>query len=89
MGNHFATIVDGTDNLRPLGVKFLWEGAQEIVFAEVQAASASPSVYSSIPTPRSRACRTTRARSRCPRRAIPFDLKTTMSSSLCRPEARR
>ena len=27
-------IVEGNENLRPLGVKFLWEGAQEIVFSE-------------------------------------------------------
>ena len=33
-GNHFATVVEGNENLRPLGVKFLWEGAQEIVFRE-------------------------------------------------------
>lgn len=33
-GNHFATIVDGVENLRPLGVKFLWEGAQAIRFTE-------------------------------------------------------
>jgi hypothetical protein len=33
-GNHFATIVAGNENLRPLGKKFLWEGAQEIVFSE-------------------------------------------------------
>src|SRR6476619_6177985 len=33
-GNHFATVVEGNENLRPLGVKFLWEGAQEIRFAE-------------------------------------------------------
>jgi hypothetical protein len=33
-GNHFATIVQGGKNLRPLGTKFLWEGAQEIVFRE-------------------------------------------------------
>ncbi len=33
-GNHFATIVEGNENLRPLGKKFLWEGAQEIVFRE-------------------------------------------------------
>jgi Protein of unknown function (DUF3830) len=33
-GNHFATIVDGVENLRPLGVRFLWEGAQEIAFRE-------------------------------------------------------
>ena len=34
-GNHFATIVEGNENLRPLGVKCLWEGAQEISFSEV------------------------------------------------------
>src|SRR5437899_2347556 len=34
-GNHFATIVSGNENLRALGKKFLWEGAQEIVFREV------------------------------------------------------
>jgi hypothetical protein len=33
-GNHFATIVEGGENLRELGRKFLWEGAQEIVFRE-------------------------------------------------------
>jgi hypothetical protein len=33
-GNHFATVVEGGENLRPLGVKFLWEGGQEIVFRE-------------------------------------------------------
>jgi hypothetical protein len=33
-GNHFATIVEGGENLRELGRKFLWEGAQEIRFSE-------------------------------------------------------
>jgi len=33
-GNHFATIVRGNENLRELGRKFLWEGAQPIVFRE-------------------------------------------------------
>jgi hypothetical protein len=33
-GNHFATIVEGGENLRALGRRFLWEGAQEIVFTE-------------------------------------------------------
>jgi hypothetical protein len=33
-GNHFATIVEGNENLRELGRKFLWEGAQQIVFRE-------------------------------------------------------
>ena len=33
-GNHFATIVEGVEHLRELGRRFLWEGAQEIRFAE-------------------------------------------------------
>ena len=33
-GNHFATIVEGNENLRELGRRMLWEGAQEIVFRE-------------------------------------------------------
>src|ERR1043166_590264 len=33
-GNHFATIVEGDENLRELGRRMLWEGAQEIVFVE-------------------------------------------------------
>ena len=33
-GNHFATIVEGNENLRELGRRFLWEGAQPIVFKE-------------------------------------------------------
>ena len=33
-GNHFATITSGAENLRELGRKLLWEGAQEIVFRE-------------------------------------------------------
>ena len=31
-GNHFLTIVEGKENLRPLGVDVLWNGAKEIVF---------------------------------------------------------
>jgi hypothetical protein len=34
-GNHFATIIDGIDQLRELGRKTLWEGAQDIAFEEV------------------------------------------------------
>ena len=31
-GNHFLTIVEGKENLRQLGVKTLWEGAQDVLF---------------------------------------------------------
>jgi hypothetical protein len=31
-GNHFLTIVEGGENLRALGEKTLWDGAQEIAF---------------------------------------------------------
>src|SRR5215210_1117350 len=33
-GNHFATIVEGGEQLRELGRIVLWEGAQEIAFEE-------------------------------------------------------
>ena len=33
-GNHFATIVEGNENLRELGRRFLWDGAQPIRFTE-------------------------------------------------------
>jgi hypothetical protein len=33
-GNHFATVVEGVEQLRGLGVKCLWEGAQAILFDE-------------------------------------------------------
>ena len=32
-GNHFLTVVEGGENLRPLGEMTLWQGAQDIVFA--------------------------------------------------------
>jgi hypothetical protein len=31
-GNHFLTVTEGKENLRPLGEMCLWEGAQDIVF---------------------------------------------------------
>ncbi|MFM1880168.1 MAG: hypothetical protein RLZZ344_402 [Pseudomonadota bacterium] len=34
-GNHFLTITEGKENLRPLGVKCLWEGAQDVVFEKI------------------------------------------------------
>ncbi len=33
-GNHFATIVEGGENLRELGRLVLWEGAQDVRFEE-------------------------------------------------------
>ena len=32
-GNHFLTIVEGRDQLRALGTKVLWEGAQDVEFS--------------------------------------------------------
>ena len=34
-GNHFATLTTGLDQLRELGRRCLWEGAQELVIEEV------------------------------------------------------
>ena len=34
-GNHFATIVEGLDDIAELGRKTLWTGAQDIAFEEV------------------------------------------------------
>jgi hypothetical protein len=32
-GNHFLTVTEGQEQLRPLGERTLWQGAQEILFA--------------------------------------------------------
>ena len=32
-GNHFLTIIEGQENLRALGKKTLWQGAQDVVFS--------------------------------------------------------
>ena len=32
-GNHFRTVVEGRDQLKELGRKALWEGAQDIAFS--------------------------------------------------------
>ena len=34
-GNHFLTLVEGGENLRELGRRIVWEGAQEIIFAQL------------------------------------------------------
>jgi hypothetical protein len=34
-GNPFLTVTEGRDQLRALGEKVLWEGAQEILFESV------------------------------------------------------
>jgi hypothetical protein len=34
-GNHFLTVTEGSEHLRPLGERTLWQGAQEILFEAV------------------------------------------------------
>jgi hypothetical protein len=34
-GNHFLTLVEGKENLREVGVKVLWEGAQDVLFEKI------------------------------------------------------
>lgn len=34
-GNHFLTVVEGKERLRELGVKVLWEGAQDVLFEQI------------------------------------------------------
>ena len=35
-GNHFLTVVEGRERMRELGVKTLWEGAQDVVFERAE-----------------------------------------------------
>lgn len=35
-GNHFATIVEGNEQLKEMGRRVLWEGAQDIVIEEMR-----------------------------------------------------
>ena len=37
-GNHFLTVTHGSEKLRELGRKVLWEGAQDVLFELVEAA---------------------------------------------------
>ncbi len=34
-GNHFLTVTEGREHLRPLGERVLWQGAQEILFEQI------------------------------------------------------
>jgi hypothetical protein len=34
-GNHFLTVIEGRDQLRPLGERVLWQGAQDILFEAI------------------------------------------------------
>jgi Protein of unknown function (DUF3830) len=33
-GNHFATVVESVEDLRELGLRCLWKGAQDVLFTE-------------------------------------------------------
>lgn len=35
-GNHFLTVVEGKEQLRNIGEKTLWEGAQDVVFSVLE-----------------------------------------------------
>ncbi len=35
-GNHFLTVVEGRERLRAVGVKTLWEGAQDVLFELIE-----------------------------------------------------
>jgi hypothetical protein len=35
-GNHFLTIVEGQEQLREMGRKVLWEGAQDVTFEAIE-----------------------------------------------------
>jgi hypothetical protein len=34
-GNHFITIIEGTDKIHEMGTSILWEGAKDIVFEKI------------------------------------------------------
>jgi hypothetical protein len=38
-GNHFLTIVEGNEQLKEVGRRIVWEGAQEIVFEQADSGS--------------------------------------------------
>jgi len=35
-GNHFLTVIEGRERLRSVGVKTLWEGAQDVLFELIE-----------------------------------------------------
>ena len=72
-----ARVLESPEVIRALG--------DDIVAEQIGRVKQSPKSYSSRPTPRSRARSTATAPITRSHAAIPFDLKTTMSSSDCRP----
>ena len=79
-GNHFATVVEGNENLRPLGREVPLGGRAGDRLPR-RCLTVSDFSQTPVPTPRSRARRTTSCAIATSHGAIPFDLKTTMSRS--------